>query len=88
VNFDLPTPFDDDWQEPLYIIAAVDNIHLFVARDEHGTIWADVTDRIAKEIIMDFIDASIWTTFAVLALCEAENISSGMLYMRFIIRDL
>ena len=88
MNFDLPTPFDDDWQEPLYIIAAVDNIHLFVARDEHGIIWADVTDITARENIMDFIDASIWTTFAVLALCEAENISSGMLYMRFIIRDL
>ncbi len=88
MNFDLPTPFDDNWKEPEYSILTINNIHLFIARDEHGTIWADVTDITARKNIIDFIDASIWTTFAVLALCETENIPCGMLYMRFIINNL
>lgn len=87
MHFDIPTPFDD-WIEPEYSIIKYNENHFFIARDEYSTMWADATEISARENIQDFIDASIWTTFAVLALCETENIPCGVFYMRFIVREL
>lgn len=82
MSFDLPTPFDD-WEEPVYYFIEVDGHKVFLAQDENALMWADATDPEEEAIIMDFIDNSVWTPYAVMALCEDEDILYGMFYMRF-----
>ena len=84
MSFDLPTPFDD-WEEPAYAFVNVDGGRLFLAQDENAFMWADASDPEVEEMIVDLIVNSIWTPYAVMALCEAEGIRYGMLYMKFYI---
>jgi hypothetical protein len=82
MSFDIPTPFDD-WEEPAYAFVNIDGARLFLAQDENAAVWADATDAEAEEMIEDLIVNSVWTPYAVMALCEAEGILNGMFYMRF-----
>ena len=82
MSFNLPTPFGD-WEEPAYAFVNVDGARLFLAQDKHAAIWADASDPEAEEMIVDLIVNSVWTPYAVMALCEAEGILYGMFYMRF-----
>ena len=82
MSFDIPTPFDD-WEEPAYAFVNINGARLFLAKDENAAVWADATDAEAEEMIVDLIVNSVWTPYAVMALCESEGILSGMFYMRF-----
>ena len=82
MSFDIPTPFDD-WEEPAYAFVNIDGARLFLAQDENAAVWADATDAEAEDMIVDLIVNSVWTPYAVMALCESEGILSGMFYMRF-----
>ena len=84
MSFDIPTPFDD-WIEPYYSFINVDGYKVFFARDENCFMWADATDPEAEEMIIDLIVNSVWTPYAVMALCENEDILCGMFYMRFMV---
>ena len=84
MSFDIPTPFDE-WEEPAYAFLNVDGNRLFLAQDANAFMWADATDPEAEEMIVDLIDNSVWTPYAVMALCEAEGILHGIIYMRFVI---
>ena len=87
MSFDIPTPFDD-WEEPEYRFIEVDGNRVFLAQDEKCFMWADATDPVAEDMIIDLIVNSVWTPYAVMALCEAEDILNGMFYMRFTIQNL
>ena len=82
MSFDIPTPFDD-WEEPFYSIIEVDGHKVFLAQDENCFMWADATDPVEEDMIIDLIVNSVWTPYAVMALCETEDIFCGMIYMRF-----
>ena len=82
MSFDIPTPFDD-WEEPAYIFIDAEGVRLFLVQDANAFIWVDVVDPGVEEMIVDLIDNSIWTPYAVMALCEAEGILYGIIYMRF-----
>lgn len=82
MSFDIPTPFDD-WEEPAYAFLNFEGDRLFLSQDKHAAMWADATDPEAEEMIVDLIVNSVWTPYAVMALCEAEGIPYGVLYMRF-----
>ncbi len=82
MSFDIPTPFDD-WEEPFYSFFEVDGHKIFIAQDKNCFMWADATEQQAEDMIIDLIDNSVWTPYAVMALCEAEDTLCGIFYMRF-----
>ena len=82
MSFDIPTPFDD-WEEPFYSFFNVDGHKVFLAQDENCIMWADATDPAEEDMIIDLIVNSVWTPYAVMALCEMEGVLCGMLYMKF-----
>ncbi len=82
MSFNIPTPFGD-WEEPFHSIIEVDGHKVFFAQDENCFMWADATDPTDEDMILDLIDNSVWTPYAVMALCEDESILFGMFYMRF-----
>ena len=84
MSFDIPTPFDD-WEEPAFAFLNVDGDRLFLSQDANAFMWANATDPEEEEMILDLIVNSVWTPYAVMALCEAEGIMYGMLYMKFVI---
>lgn len=84
MSFDIPTPFDD-WEEPYCIFINADGHKVFLAHDENCFMWADGTDAEAEDMIIDLIVNSVWTPYAVMALCEEEDILYGMFYMRFMV---
>lgn len=87
MSFDIPTPFDD-WDEPFLLIIEVDGHKIFLAQDANCFMWVDATDPDDEDTIIDLIDNSVWTPYAVMALCEAEDILCGMFYMRFRIENM
>ena len=68
--------------EPAYAFFNFEGDRLFLAQDENAFVWVDTTDLEVEEIIVDLIDNSVWTPYAVMALCEAESILYGMFHMR------
>ena len=82
MSFDIPTPFDD-WEEPFYSFFNVDGHKVFLAQDENCFMWADATDPEAEDMIIDLIVNSVWTPYAVMALCETEGILCGAFFMKF-----
>ena len=65
----------------------IDEARLFLAEYKRAAMWADATDPEAEEMIVDLIVNSVWTPYAVMALCEAEGILYGMFNMRSFIED-
>ena len=85
MEYSNPIPFDD-WVEPFYAFIDVDGKKIFVALDEDSFIWADATDPIAEEIIIDLIVNSLWTPYSIMGLCEDEDITYGIIYMRIMLK--
>ena len=82
MSFNIPTPFDN-WEEPFYSFFDIDGHKVFLAQDKNCFMWADATDPVEEGMIIDLIDNSVWSPYAVMALCEDEDILCGMFYMRF-----
>ncbi len=70
-----------------HALANIDEARLFLAKYMRAAMWADATDPEAEEMIVDLIVNSVWTPYAVMALCEAEGILYGMFNMRSFIED-